>query len=315
MSAPVILQERHSAVIRNTWIAIFLLLAVDFVWIWHAKMSLAGYRTAFIIAGASALFSMLSYVYNNVRKDAAIWLASQVMSQMVLGSCAIATFNYLGLRLNMPLIDRQLMAFDEALGFNWPVYIGWVEKHPAVAQALTLSYITTEPVVLLLLVLLCFSKRFVYFHRFAQCFLMGGFITVAISIAWPAVAEYIARSTDAAAYPHLQVASAVAYKGDFYGLRNHTLNALPENFQGLVTFPSFHSMLAVLAIWGAAALPSRLIATPIIAVNLLMLFSTPVDGGHYLVDTLAGIAIGIAVVALSARLVPEDTHHFELGEL
>ena len=80
-------------------------------------------------------------------------------------------------------------------------------------------------------------------------------------------------------------------------MRDHLLKTLPAQFQGIVAFPSFHTLLAVLSIVAAVALPSRILAAIIIAINVVMILSTPVDGGHYLVDTLSGLLLGVVMVA------------------
>ncbi|MEI7609953.1 MAG: phosphatase PAP2 family protein, partial [Rhodospirillaceae bacterium] len=58
---------------------------------------------------------------------------------------------------------------------------------------------------------------------------------------------------------------------------------------GIVTFPSFHSALAVLLVWAARGLGRMII--PVAALNAVVLAVTPIYGGHYFVDVIAGITI------------------------
>jgi membrane-associated phospholipid phosphatase len=304
MSDPIILPPLHAALIRRTWLAVFLLVAADVAWMWREGIGFTP-RTMVIIALAVAFLTIVAAVYRHVRRDDPIWLAAHVMNQMVLGSLALATFSYLGLLWNAPLMDAKFAALDQRLGFDWLAYIGWVEHHPAVARIFSLSYAATEPLVLVLLAALCFTRKFAQFHRFALGYLLGGLITVAVAGAVPALAEYIYRGIGPAAYPHLQIAPAIAYRDDFFAMRSHALTVLPEDFQGVVAFPSFHSVLAVLSLCAARQVSSLALRFAAIALSLLMLLSTPVDGGHYLVDTLAGIVVGLAVAWLARRWVPE----------
>ncbi len=70
-------------------------------------------------------------------------------------------------------------------------------------------------------------------------------------------------------------------------IRSDELRVLPPTFgEGLVGFPRFHAISAVLNIW--AGWPLRRWRIAILPVNLMMLAATPVFGGHYLVDVLAG---------------------------
>ena len=63
-----------------------------------------------------------------------------------------------------------------------------------------------------------------------------------------------------------------------------------SQLQGLISFPSYHTVLAVLLTYAhrrSALLP------PIALVNGVMLFSIPSYGGHYLIDMIAGAAVAL----------------------
>jgi membrane-associated phospholipid phosphatase len=57
----------------------------------------------------------------------------------------------------------------------------------------------------------------------------------------------------------------------------------------VITFPSLHAALAMIIT--AAVWPVRFLRWPIVVLNAAMLVATPVDGAHYLIDVLAGIAV------------------------
>ena len=66
---------------------------------------------------------------------------------------------------------------------------------------------------------------------------------------------------------------------------------------GIVTFPSFHAASAVLYVW--ALWPAKLFRPLILPANGFMLAATPINGGHYFVDLIAGIVIAVfAIVAM-----------------
>lgn len=305
MSEPIILPERHGVLIRRGWAVIALICVLDAVWMVAAGIGITR-GMALLVAGAGLLLAAVALVYRRFRRDDAIWLAAQVMNQLVIGSCALATLSYIGLRLNFPLMDAQFAAVDRMLHFDWLAYIGWVESHPFIARIFTYSYAATEPQMLALFALLCFTKRFTAFHRLAIGYLLGGLITIVIADVWPALTAYLFFKVDPAVYPHLQIAGATVYGQDFFAMRTHQMTVLPKDFQGMVTFPSYHSVLAVISIFAALALRFRWLAALFIVLNLLTLLSTPVDGGHYLVDTLGGIIIGLLVAGAAARWLPEN---------
>ena len=70
----------------------------------------------------------------------------------------------------------------------------------------------------------------------------------------------------------------------------------PLDNQGLVVFPSFHATLAVLC--ACAARPLFILKYPLLALNLLILLSTPAMGGHYFIDIAAGIILAALTISL-----------------
>ena len=89
-----------------------------------------------------------------------------------------------------------------------------------------------------------------------------------------------------------------------YGLRDGTFRFLVAvGAEGIITFPSLHAALAVIVI--AAIWPIAVLRWVFVALNTMMLIATPIDGSHYLIDVLAGIALAllclIAAQAIAAR--------------
>ncbi|VWB43615.1 PAP2 family protein [Burkholderia lata] len=73
----------------------------------------------------------------------------------------------------------------------------------------------------------------------------------------------------------------------------------PLEVQGLVSMPSFHTMMAMFLVYSMRNI--RLVLPAVIVLNVIMIASTITVGGHYLADVLAGIVCG-AVVILVVRL-------------
>jgi membrane-associated phospholipid phosphatase len=83
----------------------------------------------------------------------------------------------------------------------------------------------------------------------------------------------------------------------FTGLRDGSIRALVAlGAEGVITFPSLHAALAVIMI--AALWPIRVLRWIVLVINVTMLVATPIDGAHYLIDVIAGLAI--AAVSLLA---------------
>jgi membrane-associated phospholipid phosphatase len=73
--------------------------------------------------------------------------------------------------------------------------------------------------------------------------------------------------------------------------------------EGIITFPSLHAALAVILV--VALWPVAVLRWGVLALNTLMLAATPIDGSHYFIDVLAGVAVAmvalVAARALAAR--------------
>ena len=70
---------------------------------------------------------------------------------------------------------------------------------------------------------------------------------------------------------------------------------------GLVTFPSFHACAALLFTWAVA--PIRGARAVTVTLNAAMLVATPFCGAHYLVDVIAGLALGAGALAVSRAIL------------
>ena len=68
-------------------------------------------------------------------------------------------------------------------------------------------------------------------------------------------------------------------------------------YAGIVSFPSFHTVMAVQFAYAYRSL--RLVFPTAIGLNALMIVSVPYAGDHYFIDVLAGAVIAIAGIAVA----------------
>ena len=64
---------------------------------------------------------------------------------------------------------------------------------------------------------------------------------------------------------------------------------------GLITFPSYHAVMAVLLAYAARGTFLSFLA---LVLNALMLLSVMSEGGHYLTDAIAGVGIAVASILI-----------------
>jgi membrane-associated phospholipid phosphatase len=71
--------------------------------------------------------------------------------------------------------------------------------------------------------------------------------------------------------------------------------------RGVVGFPSFHTVQALVLIWYARKLPFlRWIA---LTLNIAVVIATPIHGGHHLIDVFGGIVVAFAAIAAADWIV------------
>jgi len=69
---------------------------------------------------------------------------------------------------------------------------------------------------------------------------------------------------------------------------------------GIVTFPSYHATLPIILAWAQRDVARLRIIAPVWAVVTIL--ATPVFGGHYGVDVLAGIGLAVGGIAVAPTL-------------
>jgi membrane-associated phospholipid phosphatase len=82
-------------------------------------------------------------------------------------------------------------------------------------------------------------------------------------------------------------------------LKNGPGYVSPRDAKGLIGFPSYHAVLALLVIAYTRAIPA--LRWPALVLNLVVLIATPLQGGHHLVDVLGGFPVAGLSIALAAQ--------------
>jgi membrane-associated phospholipid phosphatase len=86
----------------------------------------------------------------------------------------------------------------------------------------------------------------------------------------------------------------------FTMLRNGSLTVIDlSELQGVVSFPSFHTVLGVITTY--ALRDTLWLMIPVLLINGTMIVSTMPIGGHHLVDVLAGAGLTVGAMLLLRR--------------
>jgi hypothetical protein len=230
----------------------------------------------------------ITVFYRRTGRSARIADAAEACGQLIAFTAAASILSYAVTATAAPALDATFARADAAIGFQWATWTAAVRARPVLSQMLFLAY---QSLVLQMIGLTLVSGLFS--RRRAEVFiwavLVSGMITVVFSGFFPA----LGNDPQAAHAPH------------FLALRSGGLPALDlAATEGLISFPSYHTVLAILLAWGARPEGHRSLR-PLFAVSCLvngtMVVSVLSEGGHYLVDVFAGAAVAAVTIVLVER--------------
>ncbi|SAK74386.1 PAP2 family protein [Caballeronia hypogeia] len=263
-----------------------LLAAVDLGWGLAGEWSIAGHGVALHLLGALGLLSPL--LFERYRRDEKIRIALTCSSLFILFAMTACFFGYLLVSTNAPLVDNTLAAWDRALGFDWPRVYLWTKHRPQLSHALALAYSSAFPQIAVVIIYLSFTKRQEQLAEFNAAMIFSYLITSVVSVYFPAAGP--------AKFYQEVVHADVSLLSHFEPLRDGTLRIFDlRSAQGLVSIPSFHTIMAILL---AYAMRRTRIFPIFLILNIAVILSTPTQGSHYLVDLIAGAATAMTAIAL-----------------
>jgi len=217
-------------------------------------------------------------------------LARTVLSLVLFTNAATILSYILTGILPLPRWDGALATADRALGLNWLDMYQWLARYPAIEASAHAVYMSLGTEMVILFVALELLGHHNQARSFLLWFMVSTIATIGIATLMPAAGPVV--------YYHLPVPSTTLYVSQMAGLRNGTLRTInPFDYsEGLVVFPSFHTVLALLCAY--AAWPLRILKIPLLALNLLIILSSPAMGGHYFIDIIAGIVLAALTISL-----------------
>jgi hypothetical protein len=279
------------------WISIALVAAFTL-----SAASFSGFKIApwsFVVPASVCLFVKLSaHYYRDRRTDYRLASTLESTAQLIAFSAVAAPLSYVAATASLPLQDAAFARLDYALGFDWKEWLAVMRGWPRFFHLMRVIYLSLIPQIIATVLLLSFTGRLAWLRAYTLAFVFAALVTIATSAFLPAKGAWLHYEiTDAAGtLPVSHTSWSV-----FFGLRNGSFRLLASGGEGIITFPSLHAALAVILIVALWPVPiARWIA---VAVNSLMLMATPIDGSHYFVDVLAGIALALLSFAVAREFV------------
>ncbi|OJT94940.1 MAG: hypothetical protein BGN82_00160 [Alphaproteobacteria bacterium 65-7] len=278
---------------------VLLLTALDAAW-WR----LAGFDLDAPAYGRLAALSLgllgAGLYYQERRREpqiAAMLLGAAFLIQF---SAAASVLNYMLIPLAGPRIDGLLMAADTALGFDWYRVMLAMADRPRLNLAFFHVYNLVLPEIALVLVALAWSGRTVQTYRFCLALAAAALMAIFFWAAFPSFGAMSLHGFAPGIAARLTLTVDTQYGQELAALlRDGPGFISPADLRGLIGFPSYHGALALIVTWYGWSL--RGLRWPLIALNAAVLVSTPVQGGHHMVDVLAAFPVAALALALAGE--------------
>lgn len=273
------------------------LIVIDAVWIYARGFNVDVHSYAVIALLLMPLVCGAS-VYSLFRPDPLIGPTCTASAFLLAFSPSCALLSYLLSTVAGTRIDDFLAQIDQAIGFHWVAVMMFAADHKILTALLGLAYVSAMPQIMLLATALGWTGRTKALYGLCLSIAAGALLCVLFWTWHPSFGAFAVFNL-----PHATAAKlGLALDGD-YGrylvalLKNGPGLLTPLELRGIVGFPSFHTVQAIVLIWYARKLP--VIRWISFVLNILMLVSTPIQGGHHLVDLFGGAVVAVAAILLS----------------
>jgi len=260
---------------------------------------------SFAAPGLTCLLLVLgARFYRDRRNEPKLASALESTAQIMAFAAVAAPLSYVAASLGLPLQDAMFDSLDRALGLNWRSMFAFIERWPEFSSFLRVMYLSLTVQMTAVVLLLGFTGRLPWLRVYMLAFVFATLTTIALSTVLPAEGVWLHYGLKGDALPVSHTSWPV-----FLGLRDGSYRLIVAiGAEGIITFPSLHAALAVILM--AALWPIPVARWLSVGINMLMLAATPIDGSHYFVDVLAGIAIAVASLAAARTMVARWTEPF-----
>lgn len=290
---------------------VFAFALIDTIWLAVTPIAMSR-GSLWMICLTIAAAAVLIYISTRIRHNVQAYVLVSVLAFCLLAWPALRIFNHLSMTLSLPLADDMLSRADIALGFDWPAYVTWLNANHRLFYAVEWTYAGLDKYSAVFLMIWALGD-----DKKQRCFEFMAFFIVSASLcmvvgalfpAWGSVAHY---AMDYTKLENIDPTMGKYFIKHITELREEIAPVLNlSEMPGLVTFPSFHSALGLLIIYVCRKKLWLLIASAI--VNLSMIATTPLLGGHYFVDIIGAAffaLVSIIIVNAANTITARNSQH------
>jgi len=236
---------------------------------------------------AEVLPVVLFALYCRLRGDGKLFRASLLLCWAAIMLTLFKFPIYLAACLHMPLRDQMLARWDGHWGGL--LFVHFAFRHPQAAAALNVCYNLLAPLMLLAATIPALRGEI----RAAKEYIIGTSFAVLSGTAVFAVLPAAGAWTVEGFAPSARQQLCQRLLMEF---RSPAIHAVTFSDSGIIGFPSFHVIFAILS--AAALAPIKPLRIPAAILTTLICLSTLTTGWHYISDALAGVAL--AALSLTA---------------
>jgi membrane-associated phospholipid phosphatase len=299
------------------WTVVLIFSIIDAIWFPFARLTFASANVLQLLWTALAvvaIYAVVGAVSRRVKDDASVIgrsLARVAEGAGVLIRAATFTialgivglvFSYLAASPGLPMRDTELAAIDRAMGFDWLGFLAFADDHPPLATILRTAYHTAGPQLLGLYLFLSFARWRERMAEFLALLATSSLLTGVIVALVPAEGAYAFYAPAPELFRSFSPKAGMWHHDLLMALRTSPTPMLDfAKAEGLVTFPSFHTTLAIITPYAVRGV--RYLFVPLAALNAVVIVATLPEGGHHLIDLIAGALVAIAAI-LATRYWP-----------
>lgn len=197
---------------------------------------------------------------------------------------------YLAARSRMPLQDNALAHFDQLLGVQVPSILHFCANHPWIKESFAASYDWLFPLMVLSVLLPAVLYRWTAAKELVVASSLATIIGSLMFALCPAIGPWVV-------YHFAPSAQQRTCEALFLTLRSGSFHTLSPDDKGIICFPSFHVMLAIVSCVAICSI--KVLRIPAVLVASLIVISTLTTGWHYIADVIGGLTLAVLAELLA----------------
>jgi membrane-associated phospholipid phosphatase len=205
---------------------------------------------------------------------------------------------YLAARSRVSLQDAALARFDKAIGIEVPAILHVITHVPWLTRTLAVSYDLLFPLMVLGVMLPAITYRWTPVKELIVGTSIGTILGAGMFALCPAIGPW-------AVYHFAPSAQQQYCESLFLALRSPGIHVLSPDDTGIICFPSFHVLLAILS--GLALCSIKPLRIPAIVISFCVAISTLTTGWHYIADVLGGLTLAVISILIAKAYTRIET--------